>query len=330
MLSHAESERVNMGLEYISIQKGNEFLQIVYTNGAVFTVKLWVAILLLCLSVAIYIALYLLMGFGLRKMAIATKTEHTWLAFVPFARYYFAGKIVGQVKLFGKKMKNAGFWLMIVFAIKFALDVTAFLLNYLPLAIAYFSDVQIIIQPSDYGLAMSFGEGFSYEYSPAVYAFLNVQYILGTLLNVAYLFFFFFTFMMLFRKFNPRSHFMFTIIAFIGEIFGISLASIVVFTQRNRKPVNYNDFVKEQYMRMQGMYAPPRPNPPDNPFREFGGRGENGPGDPFAEFGERKTSSQDAPSDGADNKSKDGSDDAAEDKKNGNDDKNGGNPFEGF
>lgn len=39
---------------------------------------------------------------------------------------------------------------------------------------------------------------------------------------------------------------------------------------------------------MQGMYAPPRENPPDNPFREFGGRGENDPGDPFSEFGGKK------------------------------------------
>ena len=319
-----------MGLEYISIQKGSDFMQILYTNGTVFTVKLWVAVMILCLLVAIYVALYLLMGFGLKKMAIATNTKNSWLAFVPFARYFLVGKVVGQVKMFGKKMKNAGFWLMLVFSVRFALSLTAFILNYLPLTIAYFTDVQIFIKPSDYGLAMSFGEGFSYEYTPAVYAFLNVQYVLGLLLDVAYLFFFFFTFMMLFRKFNPRSHFMFTIIAFIGEIFGISLVSLVVFTQRNRKPVNYNDFLKEQYMRMQGMYAPPRPNPPDNPFREFGGKGENDPGDPFAEFGGKKEEPQNgnAPF-GEGNSSQSG--DAESRNKDDKNDKNGGDsPFEDF
>mgnify|MGYP000256743907 FL=1 len=292
--------------------------------------KLWVAILLLSLSVAVFIALYLLMGFGLRKMAIATKNKNAWLAFVPFARYFLAGKVVGQVKMFGKKMKNAGFWLMLVYAAYFALNTAALVLNYLPLVLAYVYDAQIFLTPNEYGqLVVDFSGNFSYEYSQGVYTFLDVEYFLGMILNIVYLFFFFYLFMLLFRKFNPRSHFMFSILSFIGELFGLSVASVIVFTQRNKKPVNYNDYVKEQYMRMQGMYAPPRENPPDNPFREFGGRGENDPGDPFSEFGGKKDAPSGGPTEGV---SPDGENKDGKSGKNDKNDKNDGgdSPFDGF
>ena len=70
----------------------------------------------------------------------------------------------------------------------------------------------------------------------------------------------------------------------------------------------------------------PRENPPDNPFREFGGRGENDPGDPFSEFGGKKDAPSGGPTEGVspDVENKDG--------KSGKNDKNDGgdSPFDGF
>lgn len=115
-----------------------------------------------------------------------------------------------------------GFWLMLVYAAYFALNTAALVLNYLPLVLAYVYDAQIFLTPNEYGqLVVDFSGNFSYEYSQGVYTFLDVEYFLGMILNIVYLFFFFYLFMLLFRKFNPRSHFMFSILSFIGELFGL-------------------------------------------------------------------------------------------------------------
>lgn len=300
----------------VILQKGSELLQIVFSNGAVGIVYAWQAIVVLCVSAAIGIALYLLMGFGLRRMALNTQTKFAWLGFVPFARYYLAGKIAGAGRVFGKKMKNAGFWLAILAGVLFALNAVYNYLSYYPILTMFFRGDAIVFTPSPDGLGWMYESDFVYARAAEVY--MTVSSYVTFFLQLAFLFFFVLTFMQLFKKFSPRNYFAFSLLAFFGEVLGFSVASVIVFAQRRKKAVNYNDYLKEQYMRMQGMYAPPRENPPDNPFREFGGRGDNDPGDPFAEF-----------SSGQDKKKKEEKENGGLDG-NGGDDKNGGSPFDGF
>lgn len=290
----------------IILQKSNELLQIIFQDGTTLVIYAWQAIALFCISAAVFVALYLLMGFGLRRMAINGGVKLPWLAFVPLARYYLAGRIAGASRLFGKKMKNAGFWLAIVATVYFVLDALLRYFNYYPIAAMFFRGDIVVFERLEIG----WGYTADFVYNDGVKIFMQVGSYLNLVASLLYYFFFILVFMQIFKKFNPRNYFTFSLLTFFGMLFGFSVASIIVFTQRNKKAVNYNDYLKEQYMRMQGMYAPPRENPPDNPFREFGGRGENDPGDPFSEFGGK-------PSDEG----------GKDDDKN---DKGGGTPFEGF
>ncbi len=45
--------------------------------------------------------LYLLMAFGLKKMADNRGIENSWLAFIPIANMYILGMVVGDIELFG-------------------------------------------------------------------------------------------------------------------------------------------------------------------------------------------------------------------------------------
>lgn len=304
----------------IILQKGNILLQI-NTESGTMVVYAWQAIVLLCVAAAIALALYLLMGFGLLIMAKNNGVKHGWLGFLPFLRYFIAGRIAGATRVFGKKMKNPGFWLAIISLILFVCGAVNLYLRYYPLGYAFFKgDVVEFIPVETGGYIYTSACLKDFAYYPYEQTYMQVWTWLSLPFQLAEIFFFVLTFMQLFRKFNPRNYFTFILISFFGEILGISLASLIVFTQRNKKAVNYNDYLKEQYMRMQGMYAPPRETPPDNPFREFGARGENDPGDPFAEFGEQKQ-----------NPSDDGSEkDDKKEKKNDPPDHGDSSPFEGF
>ncbi len=49
---------------------------------------------------AIAIVFYVLMSIGLMKMADNLELENTWLAWIPVARLYILGKIVGDIEIF--------------------------------------------------------------------------------------------------------------------------------------------------------------------------------------------------------------------------------------
>lgn len=216
---------------------------------------------------------------------------------------------------------------MLVYAAYFALNTAALVLNYLPLVLAYVYDAQIFLTPNEYGqLVVDFQREFFLRiFAGRVYFFgrgilprhdFEHRIPLFLLLPVH----------AAVQKVQPaQSLYVFDPVVHRGTVRAVGRVRHRIHAAE-QKPVNYNDYVKEQYMRMQGMYAPPRENPPDNPFREFGGRGENDPGDPFSEFGGKKDAPSGGPTEGVspDGENKDG--------KSGKNDKNDGgdSPFDGF
>ena len=61
----------------------------------------------------ILIALFLLQGFALYKMAKNRGVKNRALAFVPFVNLLFVGKLAGECNFFGQKVKRAGMYAMI-------------------------------------------------------------------------------------------------------------------------------------------------------------------------------------------------------------------------
>lgn len=90
-------------MDTIILQKGNELLQFIYEDGTTAVIYAWQAIVILCVCAAVAVALYVLMGLGLMKMAANNGVKLGWLGFVPFARYFIAGRVAGHTRLFGKR-----------------------------------------------------------------------------------------------------------------------------------------------------------------------------------------------------------------------------------
>ena len=80
---------------------------------------LGLAIFYMAVSLLIYVTLYVFMGIGLYKLSVRRGATHPILSFVPFVRYYQMGKLVGEVRLFGKLMKNLGLLVSIFSAVAF-------------------------------------------------------------------------------------------------------------------------------------------------------------------------------------------------------------------
>ena len=71
-------------------------------------------------SAVIDIALFVLKGIGLYTIGKRENIPNGYLAFIPFASYYYMGKIIGPVKLFGYRLKNIGLLLSLLYFFTFA------------------------------------------------------------------------------------------------------------------------------------------------------------------------------------------------------------------
>ena len=63
---------------------------------------------------ALWIALFILQGIGLSAMAKKRGIAKRGLAFVPFANIWFIGKLAGECRFFGHKIKRAGLYAMLM------------------------------------------------------------------------------------------------------------------------------------------------------------------------------------------------------------------------
>lgn len=302
-------------METIIIQNAHEMIQIVMSSG-VLTITRVQLIIYACIAVAFTLAVYFLMAFGLMRMARKREMKHWYFGFIPFVRYLLVGELIGKTRFFNMSIKNAGLITMIVSMVFFIFNTLANVLNFYPLVTTVLQGKLVEITIVDGAQVTNIPN----PYSPFVNGLMSASQIIVSIVQLVLIFFEIMLFMELFKKYSPQHYFLFSLLAVLFSVEGI-----IVFCLRNKQAVNYNDYIKERYMRMQGEYTQPRETPPDNPFREFGARGENDPGDPFAEFGSSKDKTaygdeNNNVADPSDNDKKNGGDDDGNDKKNGDDD----------
>ncbi len=272
--------------------------------------------------VAILLLFYALRSVGVFVMARRTEgklRKMAYLAWFPIAWIYLAARLAGKVVVFGKPMKRFALFLVIFFAFAEALTITQFLMTYIPLIGYALSGGRVALLTSVSGkldnaslLKMLNDTGY-YQYlldgavwvgEPLVgypsannYAIAKASSILSyvdsvvSLIEVVILIFFYIA---LFKRYYPQ-HF---IIATILSIW-IGLFPIFVFAVRKRKPINYNDYMRERINYINSMRAQNNPNnlnnpyagnnanrppQPDNPFDDFAEKGERKEDNPFSEF----------------------------------------------
>lgn len=265
-------------IESIIIQRAKETVQILYKNGVVITFYGWQLILVAALSAAFTLTVYFLMGFGLRRMALNRNLKYPWMGFYPVCADLLYRRNRGGIPLLRQEGKKRRLIAMIITAALFVVEGFYRVVSYYPILVMFSRGEAITLTVTESGnLAVP------WQWNDVVNVMYNIAYYLKYFLDLALLFVNIMLYMDLFKKYSPARYFLFALLTVLLPIGGI-----FVFALRNKPAINFSDYIKERYMRMQGTFTGPRPTPPDNPFREFGERGDNDPGDPFAEFGQEK------------------------------------------
>lgn len=211
----------------------------------------------------IYLALFILGGFGLYRMASRRKIKYKWRAFVPFTNTYLLGDIAGRnCTFFGAKLKRIKLWLTITEVI--AVIVGGFVLFcYIFLYTSYFEDVRSIAE-SRYGY-------YYYEWAVDKMTVTQKVFYYGSfscygkiyyLFELLYYLFFVTAIINVFRRYAPAQSTMFALLSVLFPI-----ENIFIFAVSGNKEVDYNAYVKARYARYRNRYN----NPP--PYGGYGGYG---------------------------------------------------------
>ena len=218
------------------------------------------------IGVVLWLTLFVLQGFGLYAMAKKQGLSKKWMAFVPFVNILYMGKLAGDCRFFGHKIKNAGVYAMIA-------QILATLVTVVLLAsemYLYIKHGAPIVDP-DALLAAPYWEGLtgfdkvvSVVYDYGEYFMSIFQLICSIMLFVLM--------MGVYKKYAYKGQFL---LSFLTLFVPIS-RFIIVFAIRNNDPVDYEEMERRRsnyYGGGQGYqggnpYGNPYNNPYGNPYND--------------------------------------------------------------
>ena len=243
-------------------------------------VELLRQILLISVGVAggIYLICLIFGGIGMTAMAKKVGMKHSWLAFLPLANTWYAGKLAGETQLFGKKMKRIGLYAMLAELACIAINVFALVVRFGLYQPGYFVEryndsgtlINIDIDPERIPMALRW--------------LVTANIVLDVVKSISYiamLFFLCVLFYAFFRKYYARGPFLMTFMCAL-----LPLRGFVIFAVRNNTPVDYNAYMRrkmEEYRRQQGGgYGPYN----GGGYDAYGNPASGGGGDddPFSDF----------------------------------------------
>lgn len=246
------------------------------------------------IGVAIWAALFVLQGFGLRAMANRRGLEKTWRAFVPFVNILLMGELAGTCSFFGKPVKRAGL-LAMIFQIVATLILGTQMAAQVYLYIAH--GAPTLVDGIEVWNNLT-------SFSLVVYNTYNIFSLFASLAQIICEIMFFILLVGLYKNYNYKNHMLF---GFLSLLVPVS-RMIIIFVLRKNKYINYEELMRarrDAYIRQQQQYgqqygqggygyndnygAPERPQQPvpENPFEEFGSSGNAGeekPDEPFEDI----------------------------------------------
>lgn len=258
-------------------------------------IEKWAVLLQVGLYLAVAIAFYLFRSFGVYRLAKNQNIKGAFMAFIPFVWIYPFIMLVKNERFFGVPYKKVAVLLAVIYSIGEFITVFYNAVTYYPLVVNYFNGVEIFLMGAPSGATEYFvdflyvGAGFKEVYGNVLVLekILNFIYYISGVFDLACSVIVIFAYFAVFKKYWP-SHFV------LASILSLWIFPIMVFVIRNKKPVNYFEFVRSKY----GSYGTPfygnpygRPNETANnerreesPFEDFENRGRQKVEDPFEEF----------------------------------------------
>lgn len=237
---------------------------------------------------AIWLLLFLLQGIGLSTMAKRRDIKHRFLAFLPFANIWYMGKLAGECRVFGRKMKRAGLYAMLaqIFATVFV-------------GLIFTSEVYLYYQnPFPEMIETSFVPCFNLTgFGAKVETFYLESAFFLSLFELVYAILMMILLTALLRRYTPRQYRLLTILF----LFCTPVRFVSVFCVRGNEPVDYEAYLRAQreayYHRQQRYYGNYNRGNYGNPYGQNGygnAYGQNSygnppkqPDEPFEEFGSK-------------------------------------------
>ena len=253
------------------------------SNGAVIGFLLFIA--------AFYVTFYVLRSIGIYKLAKNQGIEKAYIAFIPCVWMFTACKIIGKARIFGNTAEKLAVWFAVIFTAATVIPLVYDCFTIVPYALRYLQGNDITITLKNGNLELD----PRLVYSNGVIVFLNILSVFNYLLRIAEIFITVTVYIALFRKFWPEHYILASVLSFFG------LFPIFVFAIRNRKAVDFNEYLRRRFYgsgytpygpyggyRGQGgannSYGAPQgggfSDGKDEPFDEFSNR----PDEPFGEF----------------------------------------------
>ena len=259
----------------------------------------------LCIAAGIYLVCLVMGGIGMHVMAKKRGMKGSWMAFVPFLNTLYAGKLAGEVNVFGKKVKWMGGAAALLEFVHVGLSVFSFYILFsfmrpeycdpITTADGLFGGAEFVSSKLPVGMRWMLA-------ADTVCEILTYVFYLFLLLAMCMLFYSFY------RKYYARSPF---VMMFLSAL--LPFRGFVIFAVRNNTPVDYDAWMRqrmEEFSRRQqqgrpgnyggyGGYSGPQDGSGsygdsaqgNEPFSDFGGpnssNGSNGSGggdSPFSDF----------------------------------------------
>ncbi len=241
-------------------------------------------------ALLVWLALFILQGFGLYTMARNLGLRNKACAFIPFVNLLYLGQIVGECFIFNQRVKRAGLYAMIA-------QIACTLLNFMMI----FAELFLFAK---YGIPqntemMPFWSNLSAGFDTVVYDFYKISYFLVALVSLPQSIFLLILLIGLCKKYAPKNH---MILSWLGILVPVS-RYIIIFALRNKTAIDYNEYMRrrrEQYYQQQQRYNPyQNPYQNNNPYQNtrrydnhnpYEGQYSNNngptapPEEPFAEF----------------------------------------------
>ena len=274
----------------VESDKGEIIFNQAIQSGYVITIFLIVA--------AFYLTFYVLRSIGIYTLAKRQGVENAYLAFIPCVWIYTVCKIIGKSRFFGFTVEKAAVWLCVIFSFATVVPLVYDFLVYFPYVMYYLQGGEVSLISRN-GLYIETGVDFNNLFdTPAVNVLGRILYVFRYILSIAEIVITVSLYIALFKKFWPEHYILAAVLSFFG------LFPVFVFAIRNRKAVDFNEYIRNRYYgagytpygnRYYGNsgqnndergtpYYGNSSNGEKEPFGEF----DNRPEEPFSEFDDNK------------------------------------------
>lgn len=213
-------------------------------------------------SAIIELVFFIFKGMGLYMLSKKHDISCAWLSFVPFASYVQMGRLVGEVKLFGKRTKWLGLFVAITLFI-------AQVCNWV-------YDFGVWYEPFKQMTVANTFDAALYEYTAThISSFMTFLYVFSTIIEFAYIVLWVFLIIAFFRYFEPKHPTLYALLSIF-----LNLTGIFVFVVRKNEKINYfekqrqyyENIYRQQYKNGNGVnkqYSQSQNSQENSPFMEY-------------------------------------------------------------